>query len=132
MQEAARAFTVAWAGHDARPGRDSSYEDASRRAAAFADGELAEDLRTHAGGIAGGQQWLKWKERQVNVTVTVLRVSVPDGAPAPTEDSGFAQVIYKLTEAPAQGASKESEQHVALELRRVGEGTWRVTGLPHV
>ncbi|MCX4792578.1 hypothetical protein OG369_43160 [Streptomyces sp. NBC_01221] len=132
MHEAARAFTIAWAGHDARPGRDSSYDDAARRAAAFADGELAEDLRTHTSGSAGRQQWLNWKERQVQVTVTVLRVSLPDGAPAPTQDSGFAQVIYKVTESPAQGAPIESEQHVALKLRRANDGTWRVTGLPNV
>lgn len=132
MDEAARAFTIAWAGHDARPGRDTSYDAASRRAAAFADGELAEDLRTHTSGSAGGQQWLTWKERQVQVTVTVLRVSLPDGAPAPTQDSGFAQVIYNVTETPAQGDSSESEQHVVLKLHRGGDGTWRVTGLPNV
>lgn len=132
MHEAARAFTIAWASHDARQGRDSSYDDASRRAAAFADGELAEDLRTHTSGSAGGQQWSNWKERQVQVTVTVLRVSLPDGAPAPTQESGFAQVIYKVTETSAQGAPIESEQHVALKLRRGNDGTWRVTGLPNV
>ncbi|MFD6968770.1 hypothetical protein [Streptomyces sp. NPDC059949] len=132
MYEAARAFTIAWAGHDARPGRDTSYDDASRRAAAFADGVLAEDLRTHSSGSAGRQQWLTWKERQVQVTVTVLRVSLPDGAPAPTQDSGFAQVIYSVTETPAQGDSSASEQHVVLKLHRGGDGTWRVTGLPNV
>ncbi len=132
MHEAARAFTIAWAGHDARPGRDTSYDDASRRAAAFADGVLAEDLRTHTSGSAGGQQWLTWKERQVQVTVKVLRVSLPDGAPALTQDSGFAQVIYNVTETPAQGDPSESEQHVVLKLHRGGDGTWRVTGLPNV
>ncbi|MFJ5850504.1 hypothetical protein [Streptomyces sp. NPDC092903] len=132
MLKAARAFTIAWAGHDARPGRDTSYDDASRRAAAFADGELAEDLRTHTSGSAGRQQWLNWKERQVQATVKVLRVSLPDGAPAPTQDSGFAQVIYNVTETPAQGDPSEAEQHVVLKLHRGGDSTWRVTGLPNV
>ncbi|MFD0437166.1 Cif family virulence factor [Streptomyces chartreusis] len=132
MQEAARAFTTAWASHDARPGRDTSFDDASRRAAAYADGGLAEDLRTHISGSAGGRQWLSWRDRQVQVTVTVLRVSLPDGAPAPTRDSGFARVIYKVTETPASGPAAESEQHVALKLRRIADGSWRVVGLPNV
>ncbi|MFD3961531.1 MULTISPECIES: Cif family virulence factor [Streptomyces] len=132
VEEAARAFTTAWASHDARPGGDKSFDDASRRAAAFADGDLAEDLRTHTSGSAGGQQWLSWKDRQVQVTVTVLRVSLPDGAPAPSEDSSFARVIYKLTESPAKGAPTESEEQVALKLRRLPDGSWRVVGLPYV
>ncbi|MBT1187891.1 hypothetical protein HET69_28870 [Streptomyces sp. CJ_13] len=132
MQEAARAFTTAWASHDARPGRDTSFDDASRRAAAYADGDLAEDLRTHTGGSAGRQQWLNWRDRQVQVTVTVLRVSLPDGAPTPSEASGFARVIYKLTETPASGPATESEEHVALKLRRGADGSWRVVGLPNV
>ncbi|MER6199862.1 hypothetical protein ABT234_21135 [Streptomyces sp. NPDC001586] len=132
IQEAARAFTSAWASHDARPGRDISYDDASRRAAAHADGDLAEDLRTHTSGSAGRQQWLNWRDRQVQVTATVLRVSLPDGAPAPTEDSGFARVIYKLTETPAKGPATESEEQVALKVRRGADGSWRVVGLPNV
>ncbi|GGT28057.1 hypothetical protein GCM10010271_35070 [Streptomyces kurssanovii] len=132
MHEVARAFTVAWASHDARPGGDTSYDDASRRAAAFAEREFAEDLRTHTSGSAGGRQWLSWSERQVQVTAAVLRVSLPDGAPAPTQDSGFVRVVYKVTETPAQGSPTESEQHVALKLRRGDDGTWRVAGLPYV
>jgi ketosteroid isomerase-like protein len=66
------------------------------------------------------------------VTVTVLRVSLPDGAPAPSEDSSFARVVYKLTEAPAKGAATESEEQVALKLRRMPDGSWRVVGLPYV
>ncbi|KOU73188.1 hypothetical protein ADK61_24175 [Streptomyces sp. XY66] len=128
----ARAFAMAWASHDARPGRDSSFDDASRRAAAYAAGDLAEDLRTHTSGSAGTQQWLSWKDRQVQVTVTVLRVSLPDGAPAPSEDSSFARVIYKLKESPDKGPATESEEHVALKLRRGADGSWRVVGLPNV
>ncbi|MFJ9968411.1 Cif family virulence factor [Streptomyces avermitilis] len=132
LQEAARAFTTAWASHDARPGRDTSFDDASRRAAAYADGDLAEDLRTHTGGSAGRRQWLNWKDRQAQVIVTVLRVSLPDGAPAPTEDSAFARVIYRLTETPATGDATASEEQVALKLRRGADGSWRVVGLPNV
>ncbi|MEU0214109.1 hypothetical protein ABZ281_02935 [Streptomyces sp. NPDC006265] len=132
IQEAARAFTTAWASHDARPGRDASFDDASRRAAAYADGDLAEDLRTHTSGNAGRQQWLNWRDSQVQVTVTILRVALPDGAPAPTEDSAFARVIYRLAETPAKGAATESEEQVALKLRRGADGSWRVVGLPNV
>ncbi|MFF6979483.1 hypothetical protein ACFZAV_17430 [Streptomyces sp. NPDC008343] len=132
VQEAARAFTTAWASHDARPGGDTSFDDASRRASAYAAGDLAEDLRTHTSGSAGGQQWLSWRDRQVHVTVAVLRVSVPDGAPAPSEESSFARVIYKLTETPAKGHATESEEQVALKLRRGADGSWRVVELPNV
>jgi ketosteroid isomerase-like protein len=132
MQKTARAFTTAWASHDTRPGRDTSFDDASRRAAAYADGDLAEELRTRTRGSAGGRQWMSWKDRQVQVTVTVVQVSLADGAPAPTEESGFARVIYRLTETPADGPATESEQHVALKLHRVADGSWRVVGLPNV
>lgn len=132
VEEAARAFVTAWASHDARPGRDTSYDDASRRAATYAAGDLAEDLRTHTSGSAARQQWLSWKDHQVQIAVTVLRVSLPDGAPAPSEDSAFARVIYKLTETPAKGPAIESEGHVALKLRRGADGSWRVVGLPNV
>ena len=132
VQEAARAFTTAWASHDARPGRDTSFDDASRRAAAYAAGGLAEDLRTHTSGSAGGQQWLSWRDRQVQVTVTVLRVSLPDGAPAPSEESSFARVVYKLTETQAKGSATESEEQVALKLRRGADGSWRVVEMPNV
>ncbi|EDY52565.1 hypothetical protein SSCG_05593 [Streptomyces clavuligerus] len=132
VAEAARAFVTAWASHDARPGRDSSLDDASRRAADYAAGDLAEDLLTHTSGSAGTQEWLGWKDRQVRVTVTVLRVSLPDGAPTPSEDSSFARVIYKLKESPARGSATESEEQVALKLRRGADGSWRVVGLPNV
>lgn len=132
VDEVARAFTTAWASHDSRPGRDSSFDDASRRAAAYAAGDLAEGLRTHTSGSAGTQQWLSWKDRQIQVTVTVLRVSLPDGAPVPSEDSSFARVIYKRKESPAKGPATESEEQVALKLRRGADGSWRVVGLPNV
>ncbi|MEU6352145.1 hypothetical protein ABZ896_22895 [Streptomyces sp. NPDC047072] len=132
MQDAARAFVVAWASHDARPGGDSSYDDASHRAAAYAAGDLATDLRTRRSGSAGVRQWLEWKDSRVRVTASVLRVSLPDGAPALTEDSGYAQVLYAVTQKPAAGPPATSQEHVVLKLRRDGDGTWRVSGLPNV
>ncbi|MFD7919505.1 hypothetical protein ACFV3R_09800 [Streptomyces sp. NPDC059740] len=132
MQDAARAFVVAWASHDARPGKDTSYDDASRRAADHAAGDLAQDLRTRTSGSAGTQQWQSWKSDRVQVTASVQRVSLPDGAPDPTQDSGFAQVLYTVTQKPAAGSPTKSEQHVALKLRRGSDGTWRVVGLPDV
>ena len=129
IQKVARAFTVAWASHDARPGRDTSYDDASSRAAANAAGDLAADLRARRSGTAAVQQWREWTERRVQVTCSVVQVSLPNGAPAPTRDGGFARVIYRVTEKPAAGPSTESVANVALKLRREG-GTWRVVGLP--
>ncbi|MFF2378342.1 hypothetical protein ACFVUW_28530 [Streptomyces xiamenensis] len=132
MQEAARAFTIAWASHDARPGRDTSYDDASRRAASYAAGELAADLLTHTSGTAAAQQWLNWMADEVLVSASVLQVSHPAGAPASTPDSGLVRVIYAVTQQPADGPAVESEQHIALELHRSDDGIWRVVGLPHV
>ncbi|MFD0501384.1 hypothetical protein [Streptomyces rhizosphaericus] len=132
MQDAARAFVVAWASHDARPGKDTSYDDASRRAADHAAGDLAKDLRTRTSGSAGAQQWQSWKSDRMQVTASVQRVSLPDGAPAPTQDFGFARVLYTVTQKPTAGAPTKSEQHVALKLRRGSDGTWRVVGLPDV
>ncbi|MFJ8015023.1 hypothetical protein [Streptomyces sp. NPDC096339] len=132
MEETARAFILAWAGHDARPGQDTSYDDASRRAADYAAGELAKDLSTRTSGSAGAQEWLRLKAGQIRVTATVLRVSLPDGAPAPTENSGFARVLYKVTEQPATGPSTEAERHLALKLQPGDDGVWRVVGLPNV
>jgi len=129
IQRAARDFTIAWASHDARPGRDTSYDDASSRAAAYAAGGLATDLRARRSGTAAAQQWRTWTERRVQVTCLVVQVSLPDGAPAPTRDGGFARVIYRVTEKPASGPSTASIANVALKLRREG-GTWRVVGLP--
>ncbi|MEU9744844.1 hypothetical protein [Streptomyces niveus] len=130
IQKAARDFTIAWASHDARPGRDTSYDDASRRAAAYAVGDLAVDLRTHKSGTAAAQQWLRWTARRAQVTASVIGVSLPDGAPAPTPDAGFARVAYRVTEKPVSGPSSVSVQHVALKLRRTDDGHWYVTGLP--
>ncbi|MER5549947.1 hypothetical protein ABT072_48070 [Streptomyces sp. NPDC002589] len=132
IQEAARAFTTAWASHDARPGRDTSFDDASRRAAAYAAGDLAEDLRTHTSGSAGARQWLNWKADRVRVTAAVQRVSLPDGAPAPTPSTAFARVLYRVTATPENGQAVSSDQQVALKLRLGDNGTWRVIGLPDV
>ncbi|MEU5959321.1 hypothetical protein [Streptomyces sp. NPDC047525] len=132
MQDAARAFVIAWASHDARPGGDTSYDDASRRAADHAAGELAKDLRSRSGGSAGTRQWLSWKANQVRVTAAVVRVSLPDGAPSLTRDSGFARVLYKVVQKPGAGPPTAAQQHVALKLRRGGDGAWRVVGLPDV
>ncbi|MGW2689264.1 hypothetical protein ACWC6I_39650 [Streptomyces sp. NPDC001414] len=132
MQDAARAFVVAWASHDARPGGDSSYDDASQRAAAYAAGDLATDLRTRHSGSAGVRQWLEWEDRRVRVTASVLRVSLPDGAPAPTEDSGYVQVFYAVTQKPAAGPPATSQEHVVLKLVRDGDGSWLVCALPNV
>ncbi|MFD7900517.1 hypothetical protein [Streptomyces sp. NPDC059743] len=130
MQKAARDFTIAWASHDARPGRDTSYDDASRRAAAYAASDLAADLRTHKSGTAAEQQWLRWTAQRVQVTASVTGVSLPDGAPAPTSSAGLARVAYRVTERPASGPSSVSVQHVALKLHRADDGRWHVTGLP--
>ncbi|MBV9022730.1 MAG: hypothetical protein JO362_02715 [Streptomycetaceae bacterium] len=126
---AARAFTVAWAGHDARPGHDSSFNDAARRAAAYAGKQLAAQLTTASPGAA--RQWDQWTAERARVTAQITTAAVPDGAPAPTPDAAYVRVRYRLTVTPATGRPTTTDQQVALELQPDQAGTWLVTSLPN-
>jgi hypothetical protein len=126
---AARAFTVAWVSHDARPGHDSSFNDAARRAATYASKQLAAQLTTSSPGAA--RQWDQWTTQQARVTARITKTAVPDGAPAPTSDTAYVRVRYRLTVTPATGRPTTTDQQVALELQRDQAGTWLVTALPN-
>jgi len=125
---AARRFVLAWTGHDARPGKDGSYDDAARRAGAYVSKDLAEQLTTASAGSA--RQWQQWTQAQALVTPEISRVAVPDGAPAPTADTAWVRVWYRLTVTPAAGKPTGTDEQVALKLQRSQAGTWLVAALP--
>ncbi|GAA2970644.1 hypothetical protein GCM10010519_02320 [Streptomyces lactacystinicus] len=125
---AARRFLLAWTGHDARPGKDGSYDDAARRAGAYVSKDLAEQLTTTSPGSA--RQWQQWTHAQALVAAEISRVAVPDGAPAPTADTAWVRVWYRLTVTPAAGKPTGTDEQVALKLQRSQAGTWLVTALP--
>ncbi|MFJ9574707.1 hypothetical protein [Streptomyces bacillaris] len=127
---AARHFVLAWSGHDARPGKDSSYDDAAHRAAAYSSKDLAEQLTTNSAGSA--RQWQQWTRSKALVAAKISRIAVPDGAPEPTADTAWIRVRYQLTTTPATGRPSSTDEQVALKLQRDQAGTWLVTALPYV
>ncbi|MCG7524030.1 hypothetical protein MHW47_06180 [Streptomyces sp. OfavH-34-F] len=127
---AARHFVLAWSGHDARPGKDSSYDDAAHRAAAYSSRDLAEQLTTNSAGSA--RQWQQWTRTKAVVAAEISQISVPDGAPEPTADTAWIRVRYRLTTTPATGRPSSTDEQVALKLQRDQAGTWLVTALPYV
>ncbi|MFE7132880.1 hypothetical protein ACFVIM_18685 [Streptomyces sp. NPDC057638] len=129
VRRAAAGFTAAWASHDARPGKDRSYTDAGKRAAAFASADLGAAISAPRPSTAS--LWARWTKDRTRVTATVTKVSVPDGAPAPTRTSALARVLYRLTTAPAKGKATSELKQVALQLERGGDGEWRVIALPY-
>jgi hypothetical protein len=126
----ARGFVLAWTGHDARPGQDASYTDAAERAAAYTDRPLAAQLVLPTPGTA--RQWQQWTAAKARVAADITQIAVPDGAPAPTADTAWVRVRYRLTVTPAAGRATSSDEQVVLKLERSTANAWRVTALPYV
>ncbi|MEV6956542.1 hypothetical protein [Streptomyces sp. NPDC051183] len=129
IAKAAADFTAAWASHDARPGKDAAYTDAGKRASAYASPDLGASISTARPST--NSLWQQWTREKTTVTATVLKVSVPDGAPAPTATTALARVVYRLTTAPEKGQAASDTKQVALQLERGTDGTWRVIALPY-
>ncbi|MFD5553783.1 hypothetical protein ACFWIA_08075 [Streptomyces sp. NPDC127068] len=127
VERTARAFTTAYAEHDARDGKDRSYADAGARAAKFAAGELVGVLSQKRPSQDGA--WAALRAEKARLSVKITSAVVPGGAPAVTESSALARVGYTLTTAPQSGQERRSDEHLALRLEHTSEG-WRVTELP--
>ncbi|MFC7928740.1 hypothetical protein [Streptomyces cinereoruber] len=123
----ARAFTLAYAQHDATNGGDDSYADAGARAARFAAGELVDVLAQERPGQEA--PWAAMRSEQARQTAHVVAVVVPDGAPAPTSSSAIVRVGYVLSTKPASGPARRSNEQLALRLALTPAG-WRVVALP--
>nr|BEK71286.1 hypothetical protein KPHV_85130 [Kitasatospora purpeofusca] len=129
VEQAARLFVTAWASHDARPGRDTSFEDAGRRASAFASPELGADLSTTRPATA--RRWEELRGQQAQIVAEVAEVKLPDGAPAPTDAIAFVRVTYQVTVTTPGAPASVTLEHVALEVRAGTDDSWRVTALPN-
>lgn len=127
VKKAARAFTAAYAQHDARDGGDRSYADAGARAAKYATGELVEVLAQKRPGQEA--PWNALRSEQAKQTVKITSVVVPDGAPAVTPSSALVRVGYTLTTTPKSGPARKSSEQLAIRLEHTANG-WRVAALP--
>ncbi len=127
VEQTARAFTRAYAEHDARDGKDRAYADAGARAAKLATGALAPTLAEVRPVQAA--PWAALRAEKAHQRTSVNSVAVPDGAPSATKTSALVRVGYTLTTIPKSGPKRQSEEHLALQLERTAEG-WRVVALP--
>lgn len=127
VERSARAFTTAYAEHDARDGADSSYADAGARAARLASGELAGVLAQKR--PSQDAAWTALRAEKARQTAKITAAVVPDGAPAVTASSALVRVSYTLTTTPKSGHSHSSSEQLALRLEHTSKG-WRVTALP--
>ncbi|MGX1483137.1 hypothetical protein RKD45_002213 [Streptomyces griseus] len=127
VERTARAFTTAYAEHDARDGADSSYADASARAARLASGELAGVLAQKR--PSQDAAWAALRAEKAHQTAKITSAVVPDGAPAATASSALVRVSYTLTTTPKSGHTRSGSEQLALRLEHTSKG-WRVTALP--
>lgn len=127
VERIARAFTRAYAERDARDGKDSSYADASARAARLAAGELADVLAQKR--PSQDAAWTALRAEKARQTAKITSAVVPGGAPAVTASSALVRVGYTLTTAPKSGPARSSSEQLALRLEHTSKG-WRVTALP--
>ncbi|WP_243084496.1 hypothetical protein [Streptomyces sp. 891-h] len=127
VERTARAFTKAYAQHDARDGRDRSYADAGARAAKFAAGELVDVLGQKR--PSQDTPWAALRAEQARQTIKITSVVTPDGAPAADKSSALVRVAYTLTTTPKNSRPRHSSEQLALRLEHTSKG-WRVTDLP--
>ncbi|MFD7580553.1 hypothetical protein [Kitasatospora sp. NPDC059817] len=127
VEQTARAFTVAYAEHDARDGKDRDFAAAGARASQFASGDLVAVLSQKR--PSQDAAWAALRAEKARQTVEITSTAVPDGAPAPTGSVVLARVGYTLTTVPASGPERRSGEQLALRLEQTSLG-WRVTALP--
>ncbi|MFE6737553.1 hypothetical protein [Streptomyces tubercidicus] len=126
-EKVARAFTTAYAQHNAADGGDKSYAEAGARAARYATGELVEVLAQQRPGQEA--PWNALRSEKAVQTAAIQSVVIPDGAPAVTSSSALVRVGYTLTTKPQTGPARKSGEQLALRLERTSGG-WRVIALP--
>ncbi|GAA1219169.1 hypothetical protein GCM10009665_06500 [Kitasatospora nipponensis] len=127
VEQTARAFTTAYAEHDARDGQDSSFVDSGARASQFASGDLVAILNQQRPGQDAA--WAALRAEKARQTVEITSAVAPDGAPGPTQTSALVRVLYTLITTPNSGPEQRSSEQLALRLEHTPQG-WRVTALP--
>jgi hypothetical protein len=120
--------------HDARPGRDRGFVDSYVRARPYLTAQLY--ALVSAPSRRGDYLWAQWTAAEASVSVSVLRVAVPDGAPAPTATSAYIRVLFRQVVTPhvagagtATATATASVDAVSLVATRGSDGTWRVSRL---
>ncbi|MGX2994881.1 hypothetical protein JNUCC64_11375 [Streptomyces sp. JNUCC 64] len=127
VERIARAFTTAYAEHDAGDGKDSSFTDAGVRASRFASGDLVSVLSQKRPGQDAA--WTALRTTKARQSIEITSAVVPDGAPSPTPAVALVRVGYTLTTTPASGSARRSSEQLALRLEHTPLG-WRVTAMP--
>jgi hypothetical protein len=113
--------------HDARPGGDRTFTDSYRRTRPYVTPELYAIVS--ADSRRGDYEWAQWLKEKATVTVQVVAVGVPDGAPAPTATTAYARVQFRQVITPTAGSgARTSDGAVNLLLSRTGD-EWLVSRL---
>jgi hypothetical protein len=126
----ARAYTLTVNTHDARPGKDAGFIDSYVRVKPYVSAQLYALIS--APSRRGDYLWVGWSKQQATVTAQVLRVAVPDGAPAPTASSAHVRVQFRQTVTPhvAGGTvAPATLDAVSLVVSKGSDGKWLVTQL---
>jgi hypothetical protein len=122
----ATAYVTTANSHDARPGKDRTFTDSYRRTQRYVTPELFTVIG--ADSRRGDYEWSQWTKEQAVVSVQVVAVGVPDGAPAPTADQAYARVQFRQLIKPSAGAERTTDGAVNLLLSRTSDG-WLVSEL---
>lgn len=115
--------------HDARPGRDRDFLDSYRRARPYLTPELFGLVTTPS--RRGDYQWAEWLRQRATVSVAVVRVAVPDGAPVPTGRTAYARIQFRQRVTPTVpgAAAREEQSAVTLVVSQGRNGGWLVSRL---
>jgi hypothetical protein len=94
--QVAAGFITALNSHDARPGHDHGLHDANARTRPYVTDRVyaqivAPQTRTSAG------LWQQLRAAGAVTSVTVDKVAVPEGAPAPTAQQAEVRITYTVT-----------------------------------
>jgi hypothetical protein len=127
---AARAYVTTVNTHDARPGKDHGFIDSYVRARPYVTAQLYALIS--APSRRGDYLWAQWTAAQATVAAEVLRVAVPDGAPAPTAASAHIRIQFRqaiTAHAPGAKAEPPTLDAVSLVVTKDSNGHWLVTQL---
>jgi uncharacterized membrane protein len=128
--DAARAYALTVNAHDARPGRDAGFIDSYVRARPYVTAQLYTLIS--APSRRGDYLWVGWAKQQATVTAEVVRVAVPDGAPAPTATTAHIRVQFRQVITPhVAGAAAPAPilDAVSLVVSADKDGHWLVSQL---
>ncbi|MEN3357442.1 MAG: hypothetical protein V7637_1424 [Mycobacteriales bacterium] len=128
--DTARAYALTVNTHDARPGKDAGFIDSYVHARPYVSPQLYTLIS--APSRRGDYLWAGWVKLHATVTAEVVRVAVPDGAPAPTATSAHVRVQFRQLVTPHVAGARAPAptlDAVSLVVTRNSDGHWLVTQL---